>query len=55
VTYSITFTVPGKTELAAIANAVSMLRSNVTLRGVLKVQATAGPYWDVTLSVHEDV
>jgi hypothetical protein len=53
VSYSITFTVPGDTELHAIANAVAMLRSNVKLRGVLKVQAT-GVYWDVTLSVHED-
>jgi hypothetical protein len=52
--YSITYTVPGETALAAIANAVAMLRSNVSLRGVVKVQATAGPYWDVTLSVWED-
>lgn len=53
--YSIAFTVPATTYLEAVANAVAMLRTNVTLRGVLSASPTAGPYWDVVLSVWEDV
>jgi hypothetical protein len=55
VNYSLHFTVPGATYLEAVANAVAMLRTGLTLRGVVSATPTAGAYWDVTLSVWEDV
>jgi hypothetical protein len=61
VTYNLRYTVLGQTRLQAIANAVAMLRSNVQYRGIVKVELLIGRsagvllYWDVTLSVSEDV
>lgn len=53
--YNIHFVVEASTRLEAIAAAVAKLRTGVKLRGVLSATATAGPFWDVTLSVQEDV
>jgi hypothetical protein len=55
VSYNLTFTVPAETRLEAITNAVAMLRTGLKLRGVVSANATAGAYWDVVLSVWEDV
>ena len=53
--YSIHFVVEASTRLEAVTAAVAKLRTGVKLRGVLSATPTAGPFWDVTLSVWEDV
>lgn len=52
--YLIHFTVPAETRLAAIQEAVGMLRSGVHYIAVHSAEPTAGPYWDVVLKVWEE-
>lgn len=53
--YSLTYTVTGATELEAIANAVAMLRSDVRLRGVNSATRVSGTMWRVSLNLYEDI
>lgn len=53
--YLLHYTVEATTRLAAITAAVGLLRTGVKLRGVVSAAPTAGAYWDVTLSVSEDI
>lgn len=54
-TYSIGYTVIAGSRYEAIAAAVKLLRTGVTLRGVNECNRVTGTLWRVSLNVSEDV
>ena len=55
VSYNVHYSVLADGRLEAIEKAVALLRTGVKLRGVVEAEQGTPGWWEVTLSVFEDV